>query len=112
MFSRFDARDRECQLHKLRLAELRARMLIHSVRNFVVSQAGDRLGPSKRGAFVRAVEISGLASSAHHIKALLAPAAHPEILGMHVEAERAAVDLRYPVVDELWRQARLSLTQR
>src|SRR6185437_7100920 len=88
-----DSRYRNRQVGKFLLAELRARCLIYLIRNVAVGDQRDRLGPGQRGAFAVTVE-RRFTPHAEQIKPLFALAVGPQLLGVHVDAMTAAIDLR------------------
>ena len=92
---RVDGDDAQRQLRELLVAEFFPSLVVHLVGDFLVGQAGDRFGPGKGGALARVIQIRDLAPGREHVNALLRLAARTQILGMHVEAVGASVDLRH-----------------
>src|SRR5581483_11936327 len=88
-----DRHDRQREVGKFPLVELRAGELIDRIGDMAFGDARDRLGPCQSGAFARAIK-RRLLPGVEQIKALLAFAGGAQLLGVHVDAMRAAVDLR------------------
>ena len=94
-----DGDDRQRQVGEFFFGELRARLLVHLVRRMALGDQRQRFGPSQRRALALAVErrfIPGV----EQIKPLFAFARGAQLLGVHVDAVGAAVDLRGAQLDQ------------
>ena len=94
-----DGDDRQRQVGKLFFGKLRARLLVDIIRRMAFGDQRQRLGPGQGGALALAVERRFL-PGVEQIKPLLAFAGGAQLLGVHVDAVGAAVDLRGAQLDE------------
>src|SRR6202162_2763584 len=95
-----DGHDEADQRGDLRRAELRGHILVRLVGDVRVGQPRDRLGERQRGALARR-EVRGLRPGGEPVDTLLGLPDRARVLGMHVDAIGAAVELRGADPDQL-----------
>src|SRR5207237_6307075 len=87
-----DGGDDPRQVDHFLLAEVRLDLLVNLIVGVRVGDAGQGLGPLQGGAFTVAV-VRALAPGVQAVDALRRLAAGEQVLGVHVDAVGAAVDL-------------------
>src|SRR4051794_27344903 len=95
-----DHHHRPRQLHQLLFAEVLARFFVHVIGHVRLADERQRLRPGKRRALPIAVE-RRFAPGIEQVDALLRFAAGARVDAVHVDAVRAAVDLRRADLDQL-----------
>jgi len=91
-------------MDQLFFGKMRTRLLIDGIGHMIVRHQRHRLGPSQRRPLAIAKE-RGLAPGIQRIQPLLGLSPGPGVLGMHVQAVGASVDLRSPHLhqfDQRW----------
>src|SRR5574341_1508382 len=95
-----DSRDGKGQICELLVGELLSRLLEDLIGGVSIRDEGDGLRPGQRGPLSVAVE-GRLPPGIQEIQTLLCLAPRPRVLGVHVDAVRAPVDLRGPELHQL-----------
>jgi hypothetical protein len=97
---RVDRHDRVVQIDQFLIRELPPHAFEHLIGHVPIGDERDRLGPFQRRPFAIAVERT-FAPRRQAVKPLLSLTGGPGVLGVHVDAEGAPIDLRRAKLDQL-----------